>query len=203
MIRNYVASTAVSAGSKINEDELAQKLGISKSPVRDALSRLSLEGYVRILPNRGAFKVKLSAQDVSEIMLIREALEGLAIRIAAPNLTDKTIKKLRGILAELEELRAVENYLQYQKIHDSFYALIYGAAKSPRLARLIWSMYDQLRGLLSDYFRTPERVSKSMEGKLKLLDALEKGDLNLAESIRKDLVRATSTFLMKEVSLQQ
>jgi DNA-binding GntR family transcriptional regulator len=200
LIRSHIASDAVPAGGKINEDELAQSLGVSKTPVRDALAKLSLEGYVQIVPNRGAFKVKFSPNDVAEIMAIREVLEGLAIRLAAPNMTDKTIKKLRDILTKFDEKQLVEDFSKWQQTHDAFYELIYRTAKSPRLMRLIQSMYEVLKDMMGrHYFRTPERILHSENEKCRLLDALEKGDVELAESIRRELVRSTRDILMREI----
>jgi DNA-binding GntR family transcriptional regulator len=200
LIRNHISTNAISPGGKINENELARLLGVSKTPVREALSRLAHDGIVEIIPNRGAFKTKLSRNDIDEVMTIREVLEGLAIRVAAKNITSKMFEKLRNILAEFDEEHVAENFLKYQDAHNAFYALIYHASKSPRLVRFLQSISDLSYIIAIQYFRTPERVSHSVKENNRMLDALEKGDVDLAESIRKQLVCSAKDTLMSDMS---
>jgi DNA-binding GntR family transcriptional regulator len=195
-IRHYVASSAVPAGSKINESELAKSLGVSKTPVREALSRLAHDGFVEIIPNRGAFKAKITRDDIDEIMTLREALEGLVIRAAGKHLTEKIIQKLRNILAEFDEEHIADNFHKYKDAHLEFYTLIYRAAKSPRLVRFLQSMHDLSYLISTRYFTTPERISYSVKEHHRMVDALEKGDVDLAESIRKNLVRTAKNILL-------
>ena len=77
-LKRIILGRQISPGEKLNESELAQGLGISRTPVREAINRLEKEGLVEIIPQRGAFVVQFSAKDVLELFLIRENLEGLA-----------------------------------------------------------------------------------------------------------------------------
>jgi DNA-binding GntR family transcriptional regulator len=188
-VRDYIASKEVAPGNKINEDELARNLGVSKTPVRDALSKLAHDGLVEIVPNRGAFKVKLSQEDIAEIMTVREVLEGLAVRLASKNMTEKIIQKLRGVLAEFEGDGLAINVHRYPEAHQTFQGIMHRASNSPRLVRVLQSMYDLTYMISLEYFSDPQRVRRSVSENKRLLDALEKGEVDLAEEIRKQLVR--------------
>ena len=110
-VRDFVLFGEIPPGSKINEGKIAKALGVSKTPVREALSKLAHEGLVNIVPNRGSFKVKLSAKDILDVMAIREVLEALCIRLAAINLTNGEIQKMKAIFEDFEGRELERDYI--------------------------------------------------------------------------------------------
>lgn len=200
VIRNHIVSNEVLPGEKINEDELAKKLGVSKTPVREALSKLAHDGIVEIVLNRGSYKVKLSKKDILEIMVIREALEGLCIRLAIKNINDTTIKKLRAILDDFETKYLEKDFTRYSDTVLKFYALIYDTAKNPRLIRIIQSMLDLTRMFRLLYYNNPERVKHSLSIHREFIEVLEKRDEELAEKIRKSMIRSAYGYLIESAS---
>jgi len=189
MVRNYVISNEVPPGGKVNEDFLAKELGVSKTPIREALSKLAHDGIVEIRPNRGSYKVKLSNDDILEIMTIREVIEGLCLRLAAKNMNDQIIRKLRTILDDFEAQHLERDFLRYSETISKFYSLIYNAAKSPRLTRIIRGMYDLTHMLRFQIFSTPERVRRSLKLHRELIDILERRDSEKAEQCRRNMLR--------------
>ena len=198
-LRNFVIHE-VMPGEKINEDDLAQKMGVSKTPVREALSKLAHDGVVEIIPNRGSYKVKLSKKDILEIMVIREALEGLCIRLAIRNMTDPTIKKLKTILDDFETKYLEREFTRYSETMLDFYNLIYDTAKNPRLIKIIQSMLDLTRMFRSLYYNNPETVKHSLKVHREFMDVLEKRDEELAEKIRKGMIRSAYEYLVEAAS---
>jgi len=203
VIRNHIVSNEVLPGEKINEDELAKKLGVSKTPVREALSKLAHDGVVEIIPNRGSYKVKLSKEDILEIMVIREALEGLCIRLAIKNINNTTIKKLRTILDDFETKYLEKDFTRYSDTVLKFYALIYDTAKNPRLISIIQSMLDLTRMFRLLYYNNPERVKHSLIIHREFIEVLEKRDEELAEKIRKSMIRSAYGYLIESASETQ
>lgn len=202
-IRDFVVSNRLPPGSKINEDALARDLGVSKTPVREALSKLAHDGIVEIIPNRGAFKVNLSKEDISEIMLIREATEGLCIRLAARNVTTKVIKKLKSIVDEFDENELDRDLSRYPEADLRFHKIIYDLSNSTRLIRLIENYFYLTHMLRLQYFRNPERVKLSLKGHRELIGALEKRDGELAEKILKKILRSVCNYLTENASENQ
>jgi len=198
IVHEYVISSAVPPGAKIDEEQLASKLGVSKTPVREALSKLAIDGIVRIKPHRGAYKVQLSKEDIAEIMLIRETLEGLCARLAAKNVDARAIKRLEGVLDTFEEKDLAENISSYPEVYETFHRLVYDLTKSPRLTRIVQSVRDLSHMLRVQYFRTPERVARSLATHRRLLEALKKGDAELAETTCKRMTRSGFETLLKE-----
>jgi len=198
-VRNFVVSPEVPPGGKINEDELANKLGVSKTPVREALSKLAHDGIVEIIPNRGAYKVKLTKEDLREIMLIRETLEGLCVRLAVENINEKVIQRLNAILNQFEEKYLEKDFSRYPEAHLKFHNLLHNTSKSQRLIRIIQSMYDLINMVRLQYFSNPDNIKRSLRFHKELVDALEKRDGELAEKIRTDMLRSTYQYLLELV----
>jgi DNA-binding GntR family transcriptional regulator len=196
-VRDFIVSSAILPGAKIDEDALSRNLGVSKTPVREALSKLAHDGIVKIIPNRGAFKIKLFKKDIFEIMVIRETLEGLCIRLAVSNINDKIIKKLRAILDDFEKKDLEKDFHHYPEAMRKFYNLIYNTAKNPKLIRIIQSLYDLTNMFRVFYFNNPGRVNHSIEVHRKFIDVLEKRDEELAEKIRKEMVRSAYEYLLE------
>jgi len=194
-VRNHIVSPDVPPGAKIDEEALANDLGVSKTPVREALSKLAHDGIVKIIPNRGSYKVKLSKQDISEIMVIRETLEGLCIRLAVANISDEIIIKLKAILEDFETKYLENDFTRYPETMLKFYTLIYDTAKNPRLIKIIKSMYDLTRIFRLLYYSNFERVKHSLKVHKEFIDVLEKRDAESAEKIRKDMVRSAYQYL--------
>jgi DNA-binding GntR family transcriptional regulator len=195
-IRNFVVNEVL-PGEKINEEELAKSLGVSKTPVREALSKLAQNGMVNIIPNRGSFKTKLSKEDILEIMVIRETLEGLCIRLAIKNITDTTIKKLKTILNEFETKYLENDFTRYSDTMQKFYAVIYETAKNQRLIRIIQTMLDLTRMFRILYYNNLERVKHSLKVHREFIEVIERRDEELAEKIRKEMVRSAYEYLLE------
>jgi len=196
-LKNFIISGEVSPGAKIDEDALAGKLGVSKTPIREALSKLAHEGIVKTVPNRGSFKVELTKEDLTQIMLIREALEGLCIRLAAANINNRVIEKLKALLDDFETNYLEKEIYYYTQTNLEFYDLIYKTAKSPWLIRIIQSTRDLTQMLRLILLKDPERVRYSLKAHRDLIEAFEKRDVGLAERIRKDMLRTGYQSYMK------
>jgi DNA-binding GntR family transcriptional regulator len=194
--KTIVIGNEIFPGSKINEDELSKRIGVSKTPVREALSKLAHDGIVEIKPNRGAFKVKLTKESISEIMMIREALEGLCIRLAVKNMNEKLVRKLRTLLDEFEEEDLSNDLLRYAEVHQKFHALIHESSRSPRLIQMIRSIYDLTHLLRLQYLKDSEKARRSLELHRKLVDAFERRDVDSAVSIHSMALQSAYKFFL-------
>ncbi|GAF76405.1 unnamed protein product [marine sediment metagenome] len=188
-VRNFVISAELPPGSKIDEAFLAIRLGVSKTPIREALSMLATEGIVEIKPNRGSFKIKLNDHDIIEIMIIRENLEGLCMRLAAERMNDKVIQKLEALLDDFEDKDFEKDFHSYIDTNVRFYNIIYKTARSPRLVNLILSMKDLTQMIRLKYLGDIENVKFSLKAHRDLIEALKKKHPKLAEGIRKKMLR--------------
>ena len=151
-VRDFVINGGVAPGGKIDEAYLAESLGVSKTPVREALSILATEGIVEIKPNRGSFKVRLTAKDIEEIGMIRGSLEGLCMRLACRKMTPRVIQKLKALIQDFEDKDFEKEYSAFVETNVKFHELIHKTAKSPRLVSLIQSNRDMAQMFRLKYF---------------------------------------------------
>ncbi len=180
-LRGEILTGRLEPGERLNTIRLAQRLGVSRMPVREALSRLASAGLVEYIPHRGAFVKKLSIEEVIEIYYIRAALEGIAARLAARNLTGSEIARLLELSAEMGRRAAGGHDAEILGINQEFHYIIYRAARSPRLEGLIMQYYQhssQYRALGLDL---PGRYDEILTEHRNIAQALAARDPECAE----------------------
>lgn len=149
-LRDEILSGRLEPGSRLNTSEIAERLGVSRTPIREALNRLIPIGLVEQIPHRGAFVSKLSIEEIIEIYYIRASLEGIAARLAVQHLTQAEIDRLIELSAECMLNLTNEAYNRILEQNYEFHNIVYKAAQSPRLYRLIrqyYSLSGQYRAL--------------------------------------------------------
>ncbi len=143
-LRGAILAGSLLPGTRISEPGLAQELGVSRTPVREALQRLSQEGLVELLPNRGARVRVLSANEVREVYDVRALLEGEAAALAACNATPAELDNLERLLKALDALPK-DDYNQQMQVDFDFHTALVEAAHNKTLARI----YADLRSSLT------------------------------------------------------
>jgi DNA-binding GntR family transcriptional regulator len=145
-VRRWILEGALTANEEINQQEVATRLGVSRSPVRDALRRLEGMGLVTINPNQRAVVTSFTLDNMREIFEMRAALEGLAAYHAAPRLTQSDLIELESLAAVMARLPDLESYLHK---HESFHDLVAVRSGMPRLRRDL----ARLREMAMPYIR--------------------------------------------------
>lgn len=172
-LREAILKGYLKPGEKIDQNEVAELLGVSRSPVRDALKKLAAEGLVQIHPYRGAIVAELSPEELDEIYMLRRTLEGLAARLAAAHIDEECLVVLREILQAMDETEDADKWIE---LNYRFHHTIYEAAKRPRLLALI----DNLRNIVSPYIRqyisTPEYRRSAQQSHRRILEACARRD---------------------------
>ena len=114
-LREAILLGHLKPGDKLDQNEIAELLGISRSPVRDALRTLAAEGLVEVIPHRGAAVAELSADEVEEIFLIRRILEGMAARLATQRIGPAQIAELQAVLDEIDQTSDLDGWLELNR----------------------------------------------------------------------------------------
>lgn len=182
----------IKPGTKISEAGLASEYGMSRGPLREALNRLESRGLIERIPHVGARVVSLKLKDLLEIYQVREALEGLACRLAADNMSDAEIEHLRDLLKKHEsdtEIQAGHAYFQKEGDLD-FHHLIITGSKNEHLAQQILSdMYHLLRMYRYQCSLSEGRPQKALKEHLAILEAIADHDGDLAEMLMRKHIR--------------
>jgi DNA-binding GntR family transcriptional regulator len=182
-IRDAIMSGALKPGEKVAEPELAARFGISRTPIREAFRQLESEGYLSVVPRKGALVVSFSAKDVEEFYAIKSILEGYAARKACSLLSTREINKLEGINEKLREIAAEGDVRHFFKVHNSFHDLFIKGAGNEKLHDMIAALLKKFQRLRLASLSKPGRMQISVEEHEKIIEAFRNRDAILAEML--------------------
>ncbi|KAF0221375.1 MAG: GntR family transcriptional [Geobacteraceae bacterium] len=182
-IRDAIMSGALKPGEKVSEPELAERFGISRTPIREAFRQLESEGYLTVIPRKGAVVVSFSQKDVEEFYAIKSILEGYAARRACDNLTSKEIEKLQAVNEKLRLLSHNGDVKNFFKVHNDFHELFIKAADNEKLHELITHLVRKFQRLRLASLSLPGRMLVSVEEHEKIIEAFRKRDPALSERL--------------------
>ncbi len=200
-VKKLILERRLLPGEKINEGELAQALGISRTPIREALNRLAKEGLVNIYPQRGAFVVEFSEKDVEELFLIREKLEGLAAYLAASKITAKDLQKLESCLQGFQEPFGEKEIKRYAREDFKFHQTIVALSEARRLISLIATLHDFIRLYRLTTIGLSGRMKNSLEEHERIVAALKRKNPAEAEDAMREHIRHVRQGVMENIHL--
>jgi len=175
-IREAILRGTLKAGEKVAEPELAERFGISRTPIREAFRQLESEGYLTVIPRKGAVVTSLSERDVEEFYAIKSILEGYAARIAATRLTDKEVERLEAINDRLGQLAHDGDVKTFFRVHNEFHELFIKAAGNIKLADLIGQLMMKFNRLRMASLSLPGRMEISVQEHRKIIQAFREQD---------------------------
>ncbi|MFQ3681041.1 GntR family transcriptional regulator [Roseiflexus sp.] len=176
-LRDMILSGELAPGSRLDQNDLARQFGVSLVPLREALARLQSSGLVRIVPHRGVFVESLSVEELLDIYQVRESLEELAARLAAPRLSADDLTILDRLKTEMEQTAAVDDFDRFLDLHREFHFTIYHAAGRRHLLQLIAQLWDlSARYRRFQLYAFPDRVHTSLFETQAILDACHRRD---------------------------
>jgi len=184
-------------GQKINMSEIAKGLGLSESPIREAMRRLESDGFVKFTPHVGAVVSKMDIHEFVETYLIRIELEPLAVRLAVPHITEKDIHSLLKKNQEMESAIKSKNPEKVGSLNKDFHLKIYSAAPYPYLFKLISDLWEKVERTQSVFAYVPERGVESVKEHSKIINAIQNRKPILAEKLIKAQKSRTMAALEK------
>jgi DNA-binding GntR family transcriptional regulator len=184
-LREWIAEGVLEAGEKLKDHELAERLGVSRTPVREALRRLEDEGLVETAKNRWTRVSRLDLQDAERIYPIVSALEVLALELAFPKLTAKDWAAMRRANRELQKALEVQQIPEAVDADEAFHQRFILHCENPELAGMLQALKLKYRRLEQAYF-SGAGVRESLDEHGRLLAALERGDLEGAKKALAD-----------------
>jgi DNA-binding GntR family transcriptional regulator len=193
-LRNAIIQGKLLPGERLVETQLAEQLGVSRTPVREALIMLVKDGLAVTIPRKGTIIAGLDRDDAVEIYDLREVIEGLNARRAATNITENELEELRY---HLEKMRPQSgNHKAYIEAHIKFNSVIIGASRSKRIAQFMDTLSSQLRCLRGVSLATIGRQEESWKEHVQIVDALLARDAATAEALaRQHVANARLAFL--------
>jgi DNA-binding GntR family transcriptional regulator len=199
-LKRVILEHQIPLGGKLNEVEFAAALGVSRTPVREAVNRLEKEGLVEILPQRGAFVVRCSEKDVFELFLIRENLEGLAARLAAERINEEDLIRLESCIQGFSEPFTENQIQRYAEEDFRYHQTIVTLSDSQRLIKLISTLYDQIRIFRLTTLGLSDRMKVSLEEHRLILEAFRMKDAEASEQRVRQHIRHVREGVMKNIN---
>jgi DNA-binding GntR family transcriptional regulator len=188
-----IISGEIAPGSRMSEQALAKSLGVSRGPLREAIRRLEGRKLVERTPNIGVRVAALTLTDLSNLLMIREALEGLACRLAAERMSDEEVASLKDLLDEHGSRKSIQvgaGYYQEAKDFD-FHFRIVKASRNERLVQMVCGdLYDLLRVYRYKSSTLQGRAKKALEEHREVVAALAKRDPAEAEMKMREHIRS-------------
>ncbi len=193
-LREAIVAGDLPAGSKISEPELARSYGISRGSLREAIARLEACGLVVRRANVGARVVSLSSAQLLEIFHVREALEGMAARLAAEHMTESEVAELKALLSQHGQQiadDADQAYFQRQGDLDFHYRIVKGSHNSRIVALLCDDLYHLVRLYRYQFGMRSKRGPRAFVEHGHIVDAIERRDPEMAEMMMRAHIRAS------------
>lgn len=182
-LRNQILDGQYTNGQELTELGVAKQMGASRTPVREALRQLELEGLVEIVPNKGAVVTGITAEDVKDIYLMRSHLEGLSARWAAMKATEIEIEQLEETVFLSEYHAEKEHFEQVYELDSRFHSFLYEASHSRMLAHSLTQYHQYVKMVRKKTVMERVRAHKCNEEHHQIVDAIRAHDGELAEQL--------------------
>lgn len=182
-IRENILSGKYVTEEELKEKTIGEELGVSRTPVREALRQLELEGLVTIIPNKGAYVVGISQKDIRDIYEIRSRLEGLCASWAAKNITKEQLDELEENIYLSDFHSAKGNSEQVVELDNKFHEILYNASASKELRHVLLDFHHYVQRVRKITLAVPERAIDSNKEHRKIVEALKARDAAQAEKL--------------------
>jgi DNA-binding GntR family transcriptional regulator len=194
-LREEILSNRLEPGAELNEVALANSLGVSRGPLREALGRLAAEGLVTITPRRGAIVTKLTKQEFIDAYQVRGALESLATRVAVPNLTDEDRAELHRMARDMRECAKADDAAEFFEINRRFHDKLVAASGNRRLLEMHQQLLGQMGRLLQKSAQLRGGLGESAAAHEAILEAVDAGDAGRAAQLMAEHIEVPQRVL--------
>jgi DNA-binding GntR family transcriptional regulator len=171
---------------RLDERQLSEDLGVSRTPVREAIARLEQEGLVRIVPRRGVFVARKTKQEILEMITVWAALESMAARLITEHASDAEIAGLRELFATVEDDRIRANIDEYSAMNIRFHQAILRLSKTELLVAMTETLFIHMRSIRARTIGDRDRAQRSIIDHMNIIEALEARDADLAERLSRE-----------------
>ena len=200
-LRQAILRGELKPGERLMEIHLAQKLGVSRTPVREAIHKLELEGLALMIPRKGAVVAEITLRDLEEVLEVRMALEELAVRSACRRINKEQLKELWNLTVEFKQaLSSGADVSVYAEADVAFHDAIYAATGNSRLVQMLSNLREQMYRYRMEYLKDRGAHSKLAKEHEEILAALEKRDEAAAVSIMRQHVEQQKEHIAQQLN---
>lgn len=199
-LRQAIVDGVFKPGERLMEIQLAEDMGVSRTPVREAIRKLELEGFVALVPRRGTYVADVSVRDITDVYEIRIALEVLAAGLSAERISNDDLEKLKKLIEEIEY--QVNNGGEMEKIVEldaAFHDVLYQASHNQRLVAIISNLRDQFTRLRMRSMKYPGRLKNTVSEHKQLVEAISARSVERAQDTARMHLENAEQILLASV----
>jgi len=203
ILKNAITSMDIYADNaqlKLDERKLSEQLGISRTPLREALARLAEEGLVSIVPRLGVFITRKTKHEIIEMIMVWAALESMAARLVTENATDAEIASLRVMFSDFWNGGIVARIDEYSDLNIKFHQTILELSRCQLLKETADKLFMHMRGIRARTINEVDRASRSIIDHFSIIEALENRDAELAEKLAREHALNLAAHVDKHVT---
>jgi len=200
VLKTEIVKGFLKPGTKLFEDKIATQMGVSRTPVREAIQKLAIGGFIKIAPNQTLIVTEVSLIDMKEVLLIRGTLEGLATRIAAKKITRQEIDELEKIVTQMGLHVTKKDLLSYCKVDDEFHNLILNVCGNKWIIQIRDNLSNFIYRFRIKSLSVPGRLKCSLEEHRKIMESLQKHNSEEADKLSQIHMENTVINILKNVA---
>lgn len=195
-LRAAIVAGALKPGERLMELQLAEDMGVSRTPVREAIRKLELEGLVSMIARRGAYVSDLSIRDIAETFEVRAALESLAAGLAAERIVPEELEQLERVLVEIGTCEQQGTIERMVELDEEFHALLFSATRNSRLSQIISNLREQIARFRRSSLSTPGRIKAVFHEHKSIVEAISDRNSSLAQALAREHIENAEHALM-------
>jgi DNA-binding GntR family transcriptional regulator len=182
-LREAIIQGILRPGERMMELQLADELGVSRTPVREAIRKLELEGFVVMVPRKGAYVAGITDKDIIDVFEVRAALESLAAGLAAQRITEEEMEKLERSMVQISEIATSADIHALVHEDTQFHEIIYRASRNQRLTLILTNLQDVIQRFRLTTLSRPGRTREALEEHRQLVEAISERNAELAQRL--------------------
>lgn len=196
-LQQWIIDGTLQPGEKLNDVELAEALGVSRTPIRESLQLLEVQGFVQMFPGKATQVTEVVRESISDLLPPLAALQALSAELAIPNLTENVLKKLRDTNQRFAQAVEREDYFQALKLDEKFHQIIVDTANNPYISSMLVSLQSHVRRLF--FHNSIILTAKSIKEHDEIIDLMSKHDgESVTKVMRENWLRAIEEFYSLE-----
>lgn len=195
-LRDTIISGKMGPGERLMEIQLAEEMGVSRTPVREAIRKLELEGFVVMVPRKGAYVAGVSIKDIVDVFEVRAALEGLAARLAAERATEEELDLLERSIVSINEVSDGKNINQTIERDIDFHEALYQASRNQKLIGIITNLKEQLQRYRATSLAVEGRPKDAVDEHKHIVEAISERDGDLAAKLAQEHIENAENVML-------
>lgn len=201
-LREAILKGELQPGERLMELQLASKLGVSRTPIREAIRMLEQEGLAVTIPRRGAEVAKMTEKDMEDVLTIREALDILAVQLAADNINREQLSELEEAVEIFENATQTGNVREIAITDVTFHDIIYRATGNPKLVVMLNNLREQIYRYRVEYLKDDRNYPMLIEEHRQIFEALQRRDKDAVTDVMKKHV-GNQAITVKQIIREQ